>query len=77
MIDIMETTGSILSVLLIVIVVLLILGVIALILFSIIENSNQPTMTGIIISLIFGVLPLYLILCICGIMGEERNKFNR
>lgn len=39
----METAaGSILSVLLIVIIVLLILGVIALILFSIIENSNQP-----------------------------------
>lgn len=31
----------------------------------------NPTFKGVIISLIFGVLPLYLILCFLGLMGEE------
>lgn len=65
----METaTGSNLSFL---IMMLLIFGVIALIVSAIKHSRNQPTMK------VFGLLPLYLILCICGIMGEERNKFNR
>lgn len=68
------TTGSNLSFL---IIMLLIFGVIALIVSAIKYSKNQPTMKGVIISLIFGLLPLYLILCICGKMGEERNKFNR
>ncbi len=71
----METTaGSNLSFL---IMMLLIFGVIALIVSAIKHSRNQPTMKGVIISFIFGLLPLYLILCILGIMGEERNKFNR
>ena len=35
--------------------------------------TNMPTWTGIIISAIVGMLPLYLILCFFGIMGEARN----
>lgn len=58
------------------IMLLMIIGVIALIVSAIKNSKNQPTMKGVIISLIFGLLPLYLILCILGIMGEERNKFD-
>ena len=36
--------------------------------------SHIPTWSGIIISAIFGMLPLYLILCFFGIMGEKRNE---
>ena len=35
--------------------------------------ANNPTWKGIIISAIFGMLPLYLIFCFLGWMGEERN----
>ena len=35
-------------------------------------GTNNPTWKGIIISAIFGLLPLYLILCFFGVMGEER-----
>ena len=35
--------------------------------------TNNPTWKGIIISVIFGMLPLYLICCFMGIMGEERD----
>ncbi|MBQ5784663.1 MAG: hypothetical protein IIW11_06765 [Bacteroidales bacterium] len=58
------------------IMLLMIIGVIALIVSAIKNSKNQPTMKGVIISLIFGLLPLYLILCVLGIMGEERNKFD-
>ena len=34
----------------------------------------NPTFKGIIISLIFGLLPPYLILCFFGLMGEERQR---
>lgn len=34
---------------------------------------NRPTWKGIIISAIFGLLPLYLILCALGIMGEDER----
>lgn len=37
--------------------------------------SNNPTWKGIIISAIFGMLPLYLICCFLGWMGEERNRY--
>lgn len=74
MIDIMEPARSGFASL---IMLLMVIGVIALIVSAIKNSKNQPTMKGVIISLIFGLLPLYLILCICGIMGEERNKFNR
>ena len=36
--------------------------------------TNLPTWSGIIISAILGMLPLYLILCYFGIMGEKRIK---
>ena len=35
--------------------------------------AHVPTWGGIIISAILGMLPLYLILCFFGIMGEPRN----
>ena len=41
------------------------------------HTKNQPTMEGVIISLIIGMLPLYLILCFFGIMGEERSDLDR
>lgn len=34
--------------------------------------KHLPTWTGIIISALFGLLPLYLILCFFGFMGEKR-----
>lgn len=37
--------------------------------------TNMPTWTGIIISAIVGMLPLYLILCFFGIIGEKRNNY--
>lgn len=37
--------------------------------------TNMPTWSGIIISAIVGMLPLYLILCFFGIMGEKRNNY--
>ena len=37
------------------------------------SNSN-PTLLGVVVSLMLGVLPLYLILCFFGIMGEPREK---
>lgn len=36
--------------------------------------TNLPTWSGIIISAFLGILPLYLILCYFGIMGEKRNE---
>lgn len=35
---------------------------------------NNPTWEGIIISALIGMLPLYLILCFLGYMGEERDN---
>jgi hypothetical protein len=32
---------------------------------------NTPTWKGIIISAILGMLPLYLVLCFFGIMGDD------
>jgi len=37
-------------------------------------NHNYPTWKGIIISSIFGMLPLYLILCFIGWMGHEKQQ---
>lgn len=34
-------------------------------------DANTPTWTGIIISAIIGLLPLYLVLCFFGIMGDD------
>lgn len=36
--------------------------------------QNAPTWKGVIISAILGLLPLYLILCFFGVMGEEKQK---
>ena len=37
-------------------------------------SRRNPTVTGVIISLLFGVLPLYLILCFFGLMGDEKTR---
>lgn len=58
------------------IMMLLMIGVIALIAAAFKGSKNQPTMKGVIISLLIGMLPLYLILCCFGVMGEERNRFD-
>lgn len=34
---------------------------------------NKPTWKGIIISAILGVLPIYLVLCWFGYMGDDRE----
>ena len=42
---------------------------------SIIKGAqNKPTWKGIIISAFFGVLPLYLIFCFLGLMGEDSGN---
>lgn len=38
---------------------------------------NTPTWKGIIISALLGVLPLYLVLCFFGVMGEDRATLDR
>lgn len=37
-------------------------------------SRRNPTVTGVIISLLFGVLPLYLVLCFFGLMGDEKIR---
>lgn len=56
---------------------ILIIVVIAFVAVAVKGAWNQPTMKGVIISLIIGMLPLYLILCIFGVMGDKRDKANR
>jgi hypothetical protein len=57
------------------IVFLLVVGIMILIGVAISHGGeNYPTWTGIIISAMIGMLPLYLILCFFGVMGEERNQ---
>ena len=34
---------------------------------------NTPTWKGIIISALLGMLPLYLVLCFFGVMGEDKS----
>lgn len=66
----METAGSFITMWL---MLLLIFALMIVLLAAAIKYSkNQPTMKGVIISLILGMLPLYLILCFFGVMGEER-----
>ena len=56
------------------ILLLIILGVCVLLFLAIkYGGRNNPTWTGIIVSAIFGLLPLYLVLCFFGLMGEERQ----
>ena len=38
---------------------------------------NTPTWKGIIISALLGMLPLYLVLCFFGVMGEDRTTSDR
>lgn len=37
------------------------------------SSKSNPTLQGVVLSMILGVLPLYLILCFFGIMGEPRE----
>ena len=41
------------------------------------HTANIPTWKGIIISSIIGLLPLYLVLCFFGKMGEKENRFKK
>lgn len=50
-------------------IVLLVKGLIAI-------ARHTPTWKGIIISAILGLLPLYLILCFFGLMGEDKNNIR-
>ena len=66
----METSSSALL-----IILLLVVGMCVLLYFAVKNGgSNTPTWSGIIISAIFGMLPLYLILCFFGVLGEEQKK---
>ncbi len=59
----------------VIIMLLVIFGICALII-SVLRNSenrNTPTWNGIIISALLGCLPLYLVLCFFGVMGEEKK----
>lgn len=49
-------------------------GIIFIIKAMINNATNTPTWQGVIISAIFCVLPLYLIMCWLGWMGEKRIK---
>lgn len=64
----MESSGIML--LAIIIMVLLLVGLVKLFIKGAAKN---PTWKGIIISALVGLLPLYLIFCFLGWMGEERR----
>jgi hypothetical protein len=51
-------------------VILLVVGIGALVILAIKYTRNSPTLEGIAISALLGMLPLYLVLCFFGIMGE-------
>ena len=54
--------------------IIMIIALLGLIVKAIISGaSNNPTWQGIIISAILGMLPLYLILCWLGFMGERKR----
>ena len=56
------------------VMLLLIVGVCVFLYYLTRDNGrNTPAWRGIIISAIVGMLPLYLILCFFGVMGEERE----
>ena len=56
--------------------VLVALGIIAIMVIKAIGRPimNKPTWKGGIISFIIGMLPLYLLLCLFGVMGVEREE---
>ena len=69
-----ELAGTLLAIVLTIGLVALIIGIIK----ALIRNArNTPTWKGIIISAILGLLGFYLILCFFGVMGEERNRYDR
>ena len=37
---------------------------------------NKPTWVGGIVSALLGLLPLYLLLCLFGFMGKEREEID-
>lgn len=53
-----------------VILLSLFLGFLILIAIEIFKCSNTPTCGGLVISAMLGLLPLYLVLCVLGILGE-------
>ena len=56
--------------------VLVALGIIAIMVIKAIGRPimNKPTWKGGIISFFIGMLPLYLLLCLFGVMGVEREE---
>lgn len=59
------------------IMMLLVFGFIVVIIKVILNASmNRPTWRGIIISALLGLLPLYLVLCFLGIMGEDNDPLK-
>lgn len=40
---------------------------------TMISDRNRPTWKGVIISFMIGLLPIYLLLCLSGVMGQKRE----
>ena len=57
-----------------IVVVLIFIVIIEIIKWLISCASNVPSWMGVIFSFGLGVLPLYLILCFFGVMGDKRDK---
>lgn len=38
-----------------------------------VSDRNRPTWKGVVISFVIGALPIYLLLCLMGVMGEKRQ----
>lgn len=55
----------------------LVLGAILFVLWLILAilgcSRCNPTLLGVVVSLFLGVLPIYLILCFFGLMGDEKR----
>ena len=61
-----------------ILVILFGLGIVIFVIWAIMaiigSSNSNPTLLGVVVCLMLGVLPLYLILCFFGIMGEPREK---
>jgi hypothetical protein len=67
----MEAYGAAMLIMLI-LMILMIVGIVKVIFKG---PAKNPTWKGIIISAWVGLLPLYLIFCFLGWMGEERDRY--
>lgn len=64
---------SLFSNILLIIFILIVLVSLFYLALKLLKKANTPTWKGIIISAIVGLLPLYLVLCVFGIMGREKE----